>query len=109
MVTDDPEDSPEAATLKALRDFVASDGWKVFQNLMDRDWGAERTIQRTEDALKALTGNVDQETINDTVQQIHAARKAVLAMLKAPSDEIRRLTVEPASRRPFDAFRRIGR
>src|SRR5436309_1747460 len=92
--------------LDALKHFVASEGWRAFAEMVEREWGAAKTLQRIEAALASVPRG-DQAGVNDTVQQIQTARNEILKLVAWPMDRIGALEPKPVSRRPFDALRRI--
>lgn len=84
---------------------MASDGFRYFEALVDRHYGAEPTLQKINLALETVErGN--QEAVTDTVQQIQAARREVQRMLRLPAERIAELTGPTAAKRPFAAWRR---
>lgn len=105
----DADDTPDTLKAKALKELVQCEGWAFYDALLESDWGAEAVLQKTEQALMNLSDHADQTTVNDTVQQIHAARRAVQAMRRRPFEEIARLTPQKVRSRPFDALRRVAR
>lgn len=95
------------AEIAALKELVASDGWRVFLQMVDAEWGAEQVLARQEAALADVErGN--QDAINDTVQQIQNTRKAVYALLSRVNQRIGQLAQAKKPWRPFAPHRRIG-
>lgn len=105
MARTDEQDASERDALKAL---IESDGWRLFERLVDAEWNAEATLARQDEALKAIQRG-DVEGISDTVQQIQAARKAVRAVMEKPRRRIEQLQPEKQATGPFAGLRRIGR
>lgn len=99
------EREEERLALKAL---VQSEGWKAFQSLIDGEWGADATLAKIDRAL-GMVDRGDTDGVADTVQQIQAARREVLKVLTLPRERLTALEAPDEDKRPFAAFRRIGR
>lgn len=101
-------DDETKAERDALRVLVQSEGWALFQRLIEQEWGADATLGKIDAALSVIArGDVD--AVSDTVQQIQAARREVLKVLTLPRERLALLDKGEPTKRPFEAWRRIGR
>lgn len=99
------DSSPDVA---ALRELLQSDGWRLFQALIEQEWGAAATLRKIDHALVEIPRG-DRDAVNDTVQQIQASRREVLKVLGLPQARVSQLAPEEKSKQPFAALRRMGR
>lgn len=98
-------DGWERDTLKA---FVESDGYKLFLRLIEAEWGADATLKKIDAALQDVARG-DSTAVNDTVQQIQAARRAVQSAVGLPYQRLRQVGAPKLPDRLFGALRRVNR
>lgn len=89
------QDSPQSTELTALRDLLASEGWRLFLAMADQEWGAEAVIARVEARVGAVPVG-DQEAVDDAAQHVISARKHIWALLNRPKTRVEQLQHEAA-------------
>ena len=75
---------------------------------VSRAIAADATLAKIDRAL-GMVDRGDTDGVADTVQQIQAARREVLKVLTLPRERLTALEAPDEDKRPFAAFRRIGR
>jgi hypothetical protein len=103
--TESEDDAQERETLKA---FVESDGYKLFLRLVEQEWGADATLAKIDAALRDVARG-DEPAVNDTVQQIQAARREVMRAVALPHARLRQVGAPKLPDRMFGSLRRTHR
>lgn len=98
----------DGGELTALKDLLASDGWKRFTAYKDEQWGADATLQRMEAAMKIVPLG-DQDAAHDAAQHVLSAQKQIKALLAWPSERVKLLTQAKPQRGWLAGQRRISR
>lgn len=99
-------DDPEGGERDSLRGLIESDGWQRFAAYIAQEWGADASIRKLDDALKAAGPGEDVTAI---VLQIRASALQIQNLVRWPAQRIAQLGDAKKSGRPFEALRRIGR
>lgn len=99
------DSSPDLAS---LRELLQSDGWRLFQALIEQEWGAAPTLTKIDRALATIERG-DLQAVQDTVQQIQASRREVYKVIGLVQARVSQLAPEEKSKQPFAALRRMGR
>lgn len=96
------EDLNEKEALTAL---LATDGWRLYQIEMAKQWGPEAQLRAIDQALSNLPAG-HQEAVDSTVQQIRSASNAIMAGLRWPAEQLARLKAAEERRSIIPGFRR---
>lgn len=103
-----PTDDPDAGEAEALNTLLHSDGWKLFEALVESEWGAAGTLEKIENALDKVPRG-DHAAVQDTVQQIQASRRAVNRAVGLPFSRLRQIAAPKLPEHQFADVRRITR
>lgn len=110
MVTEDV-DTDTTGTVAALRDLLQSDGWKLYADKLEQEWGALGLGQEMARVMAKEPPGPDRAyRIAEVAERVQATYDAVHQMLAWPKNEIARLTGQekkPAT--ALDRLRRIAR
>jgi hypothetical protein len=99
------EPTPNAGKLSALRDLVASEGWKLFTAHAEEQWSDEAFGLAVDQVMSA---NAPTDVEWEKVRRMRDERKRILGLLRWPYEQIGTLTPsKPAG--AFAALRRIAR
>jgi hypothetical protein len=92
--------------IPVLRDLLHSDGWTWFTDYVAKEWGPAAYGRKINAALSTIPAGPDYPyEVAKVTQQIHAECEAINALVKHPSELLKRLTDKTPARR-FDRFRR---
>jgi hypothetical protein len=84
----------EQGVRDALRDLLQSDGWRLFREFCEQQYGDEACIEQIDRALGALPLG-DQDAVQDSIRQIRASATAVKYVLAWPQQQYDELTKKP--------------
>jgi hypothetical protein len=105
----DEDDAPEGGEAAALRELVASEGWKRFSEFVGKEWGDTACIQKITAALSGRVAVGDEDGERQTSTQILAAQREIRKLLAWPTARLAVLKGPKPKRSPLEALRRIGR
>lgn len=96
--------------LAALRDLLASPGWRLLCEHAEAEWGPRGYGFRMNEAISAVGQGPDRSfELAQTVERVHHTAAAVNELVAWPKAEVAKLS--PSARKPglLDAVRRIPR
>jgi len=104
-VSSDRDD--ETPALGALKDLLQSDGWQLFQAWVSESYGPAGYGRRMNAALAKVPHGPDRPyEIARVAEEIDATARAVNEIMGWPAQQIKALSPEAKSRRPFAGLRR---
>lgn len=104
MAENDDEKDPIRS---ALSDLLQSEGWRFYKQAAEHEWGPSGYGRRMQEALTSIPVGPDRAyELARVAEQVDATANAVNALIAWPSEELRRRTPAPVSRRPFANLRR---
>lgn len=102
------EDEQDSITV-ALRDLVQSEGWRIFKQAADAEWGALGYGREMQRAIASVPHGPDRSyELARVAEQVEATAQAVHQILAWPVDELKRRAPKEAPGR-FDRLRRLAR
>lgn len=100
----------EDAIAAALRELVASEGWRVFKDAADREWGPAGYGRAMQHALSSIPHGPDRPyELAQAAERVEATAKAVNEIMAWPSEELKRRSAPTRAAGPLDHLRRLTR
>lgn len=91
----------------ALRDLLASEGWRIYKSTAEHEWGPSGYGRRMQEALSSIPHGPERSyELARVAEQVDATANAVNSLISWPSEELRKRSAPPVSRRPFHNLRR---
>jgi hypothetical protein len=105
----EPLDLSPDDQLAAFKELVQSIGWRLLKAHAAHDWGPEGYGRQMQAALVKVPQGPDRAyELAQVAERVEATSQAVNAVMTYPEEQIRLLSPEKASKRPFNALRRFG-
>lgn len=82
-------EQPNTDERDALKALLVSDGWRVFCQYIDQNWGDAACFKRID---AALDDKANAEEASYAAQQIRLTAKAVRSMIEWPTQRVQQLT-----------------
>ena len=107
MSSNEQDDTPQGHQLRVLKELVQSEGWHLLVSYAKAAWGPEGYGRQMQAAIGAIgTGPDRAYEIAEVAERVDATAKAVNEIMGWPESQIRALSPQPHSRRPFAGLRR---
>lgn len=92
-------DSEQDSVAVALRDLVQSEGWRIFKEAVDGEWGPVGYGREMQRALSTIPHGPDRAyELARVAEQVEATAQAVHQILAWPAEELKRRS--PAAHKP---------